>query len=90
MRLLEKHPAKEFAKVAEVSAANESDMPYKIGHRRFRSLQFQTQRKHGEGRRGNGSGSALTITFTAPVTGPLAFGYGSHFGLGLFIPAEQA
>lgn len=88
LRLLEKQHPKEFAKVEEVSAANKSDMPYKIGHRRFRSLQFQTQRKHGEGRRGNGSGSALTITFTEPVTGPLALGYGAHFGLGLFIPAD--
>lgn len=88
LRLLEKHHPKAFAKIAGVSAAKESASPFEIGRRTFRPLQFQTQRRHGEGRRGNGSGSAFTLTFTEPVTGPLAFGYGSHFGLGLFVPAD--
>ena len=35
---------------------------------------------------GNGSGNAFTITFPEPISGPLALGYGSHFGLGLFQP----
>ena len=29
-------------------------------------------------------GYALRLTFTEPVSGPIALGYGSHFGLGLF------
>jgi CRISPR-associated protein Csb2 len=29
-----------------------------------------------------------TLTFAAPVWGPLAFGFGAHFGLGLLAPAD--
>jgi CRISPR-associated protein Csb2 len=31
----------------------------------------------------------LTLTFDRPVDGPLCLGWGSHFGLGLFVPAEE-
>lgn len=57
--------------------------------RTLRCLQFQTTRHGGDGRRGHGEGGSFTITFIEKVTGPLAFGYGAHFGLGLFVP-EQA
>ncbi len=30
------------------------------------------------------------IEFAEPVQGPLALGFGCHFGLGLFIPAPDA
>jgi CRISPR-associated protein Csb2 len=30
----------------------------------------------------------LTLTFASPVRGPLCLGWGSHFGLGLFVPRE--
>jgi CRISPR-associated protein Csb2 len=30
----------------------------------------------------------LTLTFERPVEGPLCLGWGCHFGLGLFVPAE--
>lgn len=55
--------------------------------RHLRCLEFQTTRHGGEGRRGHDCGAAFTITFPKPVSGPLAFGYGAHFGLGLFVPA---
>jgi len=29
------------------------------------------------------------ITFPEPVMGPLAFGYGAHFGLGQLVPIEE-
>jgi CRISPR-associated protein Csb2 len=32
-------------------------------------------------------GHALELCFASPVTGPLALGFGCHFGLGLFAPA---
>jgi CRISPR-associated protein Csb2 len=54
--------------------------------RTLRTLQFQTERSHGDGRRGHQSGVGLTIEFAEEITGPLALGYGSHFGLGLFVP----
>jgi hypothetical protein len=30
-------------------------------------------------------GFAVRLTFETPVKGPLVLGYGSHFGLGLFV-----
>lgn len=55
----------------------------------LRTLQFQTERRHGNGRRGHQHGVGLTIEFEQPVQGPLAFGYGAHFGLGLFVPDSE-
>jgi CRISPR-associated protein Csb2 len=60
-----------------------------VGPRRLRPVEFQTQRYHGEGRRAQTAGAAFQLTFSEPVSGPLAFGYGAHFGLGLFVPAGQ-
>ena len=39
--------------------------------------------------KGSGRGTAWRLVFTAPVRGPLAFGYGCHFGLGLFAPEQR-
>lgn len=58
-----------------------------VGPRRLRSLEFQTRRFHGEGRRAHSAPVAFQLTFAEPVSGPLAFGYAAHFGLGLFVPA---
>lgn len=33
-------------------------------------------------------GSFWRLTFAKPVTGPLALGFGCHFGLGLFVPGD--
>jgi CRISPR-associated protein Csb2 len=68
--------------------------PVKIGLRRtievsghsLRCIQFQRERKHGDGLRGDGLGYSFRVVFSKPVPGPLAFGYGAHFGLGLFVP----
>ncbi len=56
------------------------------GRRALRCLQFQTARHRGGGSRGQGEGAAFTMEFPSAVRGPLAFGYGAHFGLGLFAP----
>jgi CRISPR-associated protein Csb2 len=64
---------------AEIRCISESTQPSEFGQRRFRSLQFLTQRR---------SGNAFVITFPKAVSGPLAFGYGAHFGLGLFQPVS--
>lgn len=34
-------------------------------------------------------GYHVTLTFKEPIAGPIALGNSSHFGLGLFVPAEQ-
>lgn len=59
-------------------------------NRMLRTLQFQTERSHGQGRRGHQPGVGITLEFENEVQGPLAFGYGSHFGLGLFVPADPS
>jgi CRISPR-associated protein Csb2 len=33
-------------------------------------------------------GFALRLTFAEPISGPLALGYASHFGMGLFVVAD--
>lgn len=55
----------------------------------LRCLQFQTLRHGGSGQRGNGDAGAFTIEFEKEIQGPLAFGYGAHFSLGLFVPVPQ-
>jgi len=72
---------------ANIKQFDERERPFQFGSRSLRSLQFQTIRHDGGGNRGNSSGNAFTITFPKPVNGPLTFGYGAHFGLGLFVPA---
>jgi CRISPR-associated protein Csb2 len=82
LRLLALHPQ---GSAASIKQCDERERPFQFGNRHLRSLEFQTLR-HGGGTRGNSSGNAFIITFPEPVSGPLAFGYGSHFGLGLFQP----
>jgi len=49
---------------------------------RFRSRGREAQR--------DALGSFLELVFPEPVSGPLALGYGSHFGLGMFVPSPAA
>lgn len=54
----------------------------------LRCIQFQTRRPDGGGQRGNGDCGGFTLEFAQEIQGPLALGYGSHFGLGLFVPVD--
>jgi CRISPR-associated protein Csb2 len=83
LRHLAQHPKGAGATIRQI---DERDRPFRFGSSNLRSLQFQTRRQ-GAGARGNSSGNCFEITFPEPVSGPLAFGYGAHFGLGLFAPA---
>lgn len=85
LRLLAKHPGGAGATIRQL---DERGRPFRFGSVNLRSLQFQTRRSGGAGSRGCHSGCAFEIIFPQPVTGPLAFGYGAHFGLGLFVPVE--
>ena len=38
----------------------------------------------------NGAGEALSIKFDKKVRGPIALGFGCHFGLGMFVPRNPA
>jgi len=58
------------------------------GHK-TRWLKFRRDRNHGNGRRASsGYGYGFRIIFPEPVSGPIALGYGAHFGLGLFVPEQ--
>lgn len=61
-----------------------------VNSRRLRPLAFQTERQHGNGTRAHQSPAVFEVTFAEPVPGPLAFGYGAHFGLGLFVSAAHS
>lgn len=57
-----------------------------LGGHRTSWLDFRTERARGDGRRGMTHGRGFRLEFDQPVRGPIALGYGSHFGLGLFVP----
>ena len=57
------------------------------GHR-TRWLHFRRGRKKGGGKKGTNMGYGFEIEFPEEVRGPIAMGYGAHFGLGLFEPSE--
>lgn len=89
LRLLALRPEWSGATVKELP---EREQPFSFGQesgrRSLRSLQFQTRRSGGDGSRGHDCGRAFIVVFPEAVHGPLALGYGSHFGLGLFVPVQ--
>lgn len=50
----------------------------------FDWMMFRRRRTLGTGKRGPDRAFGATLVFPIPVAGPIAIGYGSHFGLGLF------
>ncbi len=48
---------------------------------------FRTVRAASGGRRSTAAGYGFRLEFDEPVRGPIAVGYGAHFGLGTFTPA---
>ncbi len=78
---------RELVRVRQFSPAEERDRQLA----RFPWYRFQRQRWRPDGspaggRRGDGRGYWLWLEFPEPVRGPIALGYGAHFGLGLFRP----
>lgn len=55
-----------------------------VGGRSLRAIQFHRFRSRGREKHPDTAGALLEITFPKEVRGPIALGYGSHFGLGLF------
>ena len=64
----------------QVEALKEID----VGGTPRRAIHFHRFRSRGREAQHDAAGALLDITLPEPVTGPLAIGYGSHFGLGLF------
>ena len=56
---------------------------------RRRPLQFHRFRSRGRESTTDAHGALLRLRFPEPVTGPVALGYGCHFGLGLFAASED-
>ncbi len=52
-------------------------------------LHFHRFRSRRSERQFDTSGAFIRLSFPAEVRGPLAFGYGSHFGLGQLVPAND-
>lgn len=70
-----------------------------LGGKATRWIAFQTRRESGGGVRAAKVGVGFRVTFSDSLAlwraddgrrGPLAFGYGAHFGLGTFIPESVA
>ena len=53
-------------------------------------LKFTRSRSEGGGRRASPHGYGFRFTFPQPVQGPIALGYGCHFGLGQFSASDDA
>jgi CRISPR-associated protein Csb2 len=73
-----------------VHSAPAIDLQPTIKSRRYRDLyplEFYRWRRGG-GREPGGGAFCFQITFDQPIAGPLAVGYGCHFGLGQFAPAK--
>lgn len=47
-------------------------------------LKFRRERSSGGGSKAASQGFGFRLTFPVPVSGPIALGYGCHFGLGVF------
>ena len=59
-----------------------------IGGTERRALHFHRFRSRGGEKQPDTAGAILRIAFPQPIPGPLAIGFGSHFGLGLFTPED--
>ena len=57
----------------------------RIGGSTRHALHFHRFRSRGREKQHDTAGALLEITFPVPVNGPISVGYGSHFGLGLFV-----
>ena len=60
-----------------------------IGRQQLRTLQFQRFRSKGDDDGGRRPAGAFRIAFRDPVPGPLCLGHSCHFGLGLFVRADD-
>lgn len=53
-------------------------------------LKFRRERQRGGGVKPSANGYGVRLTFPEPIRGPIALGYGSHFGLGQFVPDNNS
>jgi CRISPR-associated protein Csb2 len=69
----------------EIEPLWDSNHVFEIGTR-WRPIEFKRFRQRAGDDGGRRLAGAFRLTFDQPVRGPLALGWSSHFGLGLFVP----
>jgi len=57
----------------------------KVGGTERRAIHFHRFRSRSRERQPDAAGALLEVVFRSPLEGPLCIGYGSHFGLGMFV-----
>ncbi len=60
-----------------------------VGGTPLRAAHFRRSRSRGREAQPDAAGALLDIVLPEEIEGPLAIGYGSHFGLGLFVAAGR-
>ena len=60
-----------------------------VGGTERRAIHFHRFRSRAREAQPDAAGALLQIVLRNPIEGPLAVGYGSHFGLGLFVAASE-
>jgi CRISPR-associated protein Csb2 len=63
---------------------------FQHGGRALRPLQFHRFRRKSGLVQPDTLGRLLELHFAHPVRGPVALGFACHFGLGLFVPTDDA
>ena len=59
-----------------------------VGGTPRRAIHFHRFRSRGREVQPDAAGALLDVVLPEAIAGPMAIGYGSHFGLGLFVPAR--
>lgn len=62
---------------------------FRIGNR-WRPIQFSRYRRKASDDGGRRLAGAFCLTFPTAISGPIALGHSSHFGMGLFVPLESS
>ena len=60
-----------------------------LGKKQIGWSNFRLSRDNGLGRRAGCRSYGFRVAFSQPVQGPVAVGYGAHFGMGLFVPEDE-
>ena len=70
----------------EVTARDTID----VGGTERRAIHFHRFRSRGREAQPDAAGTLLDVVLPEPLPGPLAIGYGSHFGLGVFVAVDTS
>jgi CRISPR-associated protein Csb2 len=74
---------------AHIEAVADEHGAFRVGER-WRPIQFKQYRGKRSDDGGQRLAGAFRIRFDRRVTGPIALGHSSHFGMGLFMPKPGA